>query len=52
MKIVKHTRERDPLYPVFEFELKNELENMLINNYHAKKITTRFDFKLIKRYIH
>ena len=46
MKIVKHPqRIRESLDPVFEFELRKELEDILINNYEKDKITTRFDFK-------
>lgn len=52
MKNEKHAqRMREPLDPVFEFELRKELENIILNNYKKDKITTRFDFKLIKMFL-
>ena len=41
-------RIREPLYPEFEEELRKELETILIENYKADHITTRFDYNNIK----
>ena len=50
MNLLKHAqRSRNPLHPLFEKELTNKLQKILIDNYEPNKKATRFDFLRVKQ---